>query len=63
MAKSLHVSSVAMGFAGLGAIHHMLTAETSNFAALCTAHLHNNNPLALSVLNPTANNMLEHYQL
>jgi hypothetical protein len=63
MAKSLHVSSVAMGFADLCTIHHMLMAETSNFAALCAALLHNDNPLALSVLNPTTSNMLEHCQL
>ncbi len=59
-AKSLHASSVAIGFAGLCAIHHMSTAETSNFAALCSALLHEDNPLALSVLDPTTCNMLEH---
>jgi hypothetical protein len=62
-AKSSCVSSIAMGFAGLCAIHHMSTAETSDFAALCTALLHDNNPLALSVLDPTTGNMLEHCQL
>jgi hypothetical protein len=56
-AKSLRASSVTMGFAGLCAINHMLTAETSNFAALCAALLHNNNLLALSVLDPTTGNM------
>jgi hypothetical protein len=52
-----------MGFAGLCAIHHMTMAETSNFAALCSALLHQDNPLALSVLGPTTGNMLEHCQL
>jgi hypothetical protein len=51
MAKSLRASSVAMGFVGLCAIHHMTMAETSNFAALCSALLHKDNPLALSVLD------------
>jgi hypothetical protein len=49
-----------MGFVGLCAIHHMLTAETSNFVALCSALLHKDNPLALSVLDPATGNMLEH---
>jgi hypothetical protein len=49
MAKSLRVSSVAIGFVGLCTIHHMSTAETSSFAALCAALLHHDNPLALSV--------------
>jgi hypothetical protein len=40
MAQSLHNNSVAMGSAGLCAIHHMTMAETSNFAALCSALLH-----------------------
>ncbi len=62
-AKSLRASSVAMGFADLCTIHHMPTAETSNFAALCSALLHEDNPLALSVLDPTTGNMLEHCQL
>jgi hypothetical protein len=53
-------SSAAMGFAGLCPIHHMSKAETSNFAALCSALLHKDNPLALSVLIPTTSNMLEH---
>jgi hypothetical protein len=63
MAKLLCTSSVAMGFVGLCAIHHMSTADTSNFAALCSALLHEDNPLALSVLDPTTSNMLEHRQL
>ncbi len=62
-AKSLGTSSVAMGFAGLCTIHHMSKAETSNFAALCSALLHEDNPLALSVLDPTTGNMQEHCQL
>jgi hypothetical protein len=62
-AKSSRVSPVAMGFAGLCAIHHMTTAETSNFAALCSALLHKDNPLALSALHPTTGNMLEHSHL
>ncbi len=62
-AKSLHSPPVAMGFAGLCAMHHMTTAEISNFAALCSALLHNDNLLALSVLDPTTSNMLEHCQL
>jgi hypothetical protein len=49
-----------MGFAGLCAMHHMMTAETTNFAALSSALLHEDNLLALSVLDPTTGNMLEH---
>jgi hypothetical protein len=41
----------------------MITAETSNFTALCSALLHKDNQLALSVLAPTTGNMLEHCQL
>jgi hypothetical protein len=63
MAKSLGASSVSMGIAGLCAINHMTTAETSNFDALCFALLHEYNLLALSVLDPTTGNMLEHHQL
>ncbi len=63
MAKPSCASSVAMGFAGLCTIHHMSTAYTSNFAALCSALLHKNNLLALSILDPTTGNMLEHCQL
>jgi hypothetical protein len=63
IAKLSRASSVAMGFAGLCAIHHMTTAETSNFAALCSALLHQDNLLALLVLDPTTSNMLEHHQL
>jgi hypothetical protein len=62
MTKSSYFSSIAMGFAGLCAIHHMSTAETSNFAVLCVALLHDN-PLTLSVLDTTTGNMLEHCQL
>jgi hypothetical protein len=52
-----------MGFAGLCTIHHMMMAEASNLAALCSALLHKDNLLALSVLDPTTGNMLEHCQL
>jgi hypothetical protein len=52
-----------MGFAGLCTMHHMTTAETANFVALCSALSHKDNPLALSVLDPTTGNMLEHCQL
>ena len=62
-ANSLRAFSVAIGFAGLCTIHHMTTAETSNFADHCSALLHKDNPLALSVLNPTTGNMLERCQL
>jgi hypothetical protein len=55
-AKSLHASPVAMGFVHLCAMHHMTKAETSNFSALCSALLHKDNPLALSVLDPTTSN-------
>jgi hypothetical protein len=41
----------------------MRTAETTNFAAICSTLLHKDNPLALSVLDPTTGNMLEHCQL
>ncbi len=63
MAKLLRASLVTVGFVGLCAIHHMMTAETSNFAALYSALLHEDNLLALSVLDPTTGNMLEHCQL
>jgi hypothetical protein len=52
-----------MGFAGLCAMHHMTTVETTNFAALCAALSYKDNPLALSVLNPTTGDMLEYRQL
>ncbi len=52
-----------MGFVGLCTIDHMLTAEASNFATLCSSLLHKDDPLALSVLDPTTGNMLEHCQL
>jgi hypothetical protein len=54
---------VAMRFAGLCAMHHMIKTETTNFAALCSALSHEDNPLTLSVLDPTTGNMLEHHQL
>jgi hypothetical protein len=52
-----------MGFAGLCTMHHMMTAETTNFFSLCSALLLKVNPLALSGLAPTTGNMLEHHQL
>ncbi len=61
--KSLRASPVAMGFAGLCTINNMTTAVTSNFATLYSALSHKDNPLALSVLDPTIGNMLEHHQL
>ncbi len=61
--KSLCSPAVAMGFVGLCAMHHMMSAEITNFAALCSALLQEDNPLALSVLNPTTGNVLEHCQL
>ncbi len=62
-AKSSCSPLVAMGFAGLCAMYHMTTAETTNFAALCSAFLLKDNPLAMSVLDPTIGNMLKHCQL
>jgi hypothetical protein len=62
-AKSSHSPPAAMRFAGLCALHHMRTAETTNFATLCSALWHGDNPLALSVLDPTTSTMLEHCQL
>jgi hypothetical protein len=62
-ARSLHSPLVAMGFACLCTVHHMMTAETTNFAALCSALLHKDSPLALSALDPTTGNILEHCQL
>ncbi len=62
-AISLQYPPVALGFAGLCTMNHMTTAETTNFAALCSEFLHKDNPLALSILDPTTNNMLEHRQL
>jgi hypothetical protein len=44
-------------------MHHMRSVETTNFAALCSALLHKDKPLALSVLDPTTGNVLEHCQL
>jgi hypothetical protein len=52
-----------MGFAGLCATHHMTSVEITNFAALCSALLQEDDPLALSVLDPTTSNVLEHCQL
>jgi hypothetical protein len=63
MAKFSCASSVAVGFAGLCAIHHMTMAETSNFAVLCSALSHKDNLLALSVIDSTTGNILEHCQL
>jgi hypothetical protein len=63
IAKSSCCPPVAMGFAGLCTMNHMMTAETTNFATLCSAHSHKDNPLALSFLDPTTGNMLEHCQL
>ncbi len=62
-AKSLCSLPVTMEFVGLCAMHHMTTAESSKFAALCSALLHKDNLLALSVLDPTTGNMLDHHQL
>jgi hypothetical protein len=62
-AKSSCSSPVAMGFARLCAMHHMTTAETTSFAALCSALLHKGNALALSVLDPTTGDMLEHSRM
>ncbi len=62
-AKSSCSPAVAMGFVGLCAMHHMMTGETTNFVALCSALLHKENVLALSVLDPTSSNMLEHCHL
>jgi hypothetical protein len=62
-AKSSCSPPVSMGIASLCAMHHMTSAETTNFAALCSALLHKDNLLALSVLDPTTGNMLEHRQL
>jgi hypothetical protein len=62
-AKSSRAPLVAIGFVGLCAVHHMMTAETTHFAALCSALLHKDNPFALSVLDPTTGDMLEHCQL
>jgi hypothetical protein len=48
-----------------GSLHHVShdSVVTTTFAALCSALLHVDNPLALSVLDPTTSNMLEHCQL
>ncbi len=63
-AKFSRSPPVVMGFAGLCTMHHMMTAKTTtNFAILYSALLHNDNPLALTVLDPTTGNMLEHCQL
>ncbi len=62
-AKSSCSPPVAMGLASLCTMYHMQTAETTNFATLCSALLHEDTPLALSVLDPTTSNMLEHCQL
>jgi hypothetical protein len=52
-----------MGFVGLCAMHQMMSVETTNFAALCSALLHKDILLALSLLDPTTGNVLEHCQL
>jgi hypothetical protein len=52
-----------MRFVGLCAMHHMTTAETTHFDALCSALSHKDNLLALSVPEPTTGNILEHCQL
>jgi hypothetical protein len=52
-----------MGFVGLCAAHHMMSAEVNNFVSLCAALLQEDNPLALSVLDPTTGDILEHCQL
>jgi hypothetical protein len=44
-------------------MHHMTSVEITNFAALCSALLYENNLLDLSVLDPTTINVLEHRQL
>jgi hypothetical protein len=59
-AKSSCSPTKTMGYVGLCTMHHMVSAETTNFAALCSALLHKDKPLALSVLEPTTGNMLEH---
>jgi hypothetical protein len=62
-AKSPCSPPKAMGFAGLCTMQHMTTAETTNSATLCSALLHEDQPLVLSVLDPKTSNILEHCQL
>jgi hypothetical protein len=52
-----------MGFAGLCAAHHMTSVEVNNFASLFAALLQEDNLLALSILDPTTVDILEHCQL
>jgi hypothetical protein len=48
-----------------GPLHHAShdISKITNFSALCSALLHKDNPLALSVLNPATSDVLEHCQL
>jgi hypothetical protein len=62
-AKSSCSPPVALGFVGLCTMHHMTTAETTSFAAFYSALLQDKKLLALSVLDPTTGNMLEHCQV
>jgi hypothetical protein len=49
----LVLSSSSNGFfLGLCTMHHMTTAETTDFAALCSALLHEDNLSTLTVLDP-----------
>jgi hypothetical protein len=62
-AKSSCSPTVAMGFAGLCAAHHIMSVEENNFVTLCSALSQEDNPLALSVFDPTTGIILEHCQL
>jgi hypothetical protein len=61
--KSLHAPTVMQGFAGLCTAHYMTIDEVAKFALLCTSLLQVDVLLALSVLNPSIGESLQHCQL
>ncbi len=61
--KSLCCHIKTLGFAGLCATHHMTTNDVTKFASLCTSLLQVDDPSALSVLNPSTGELLQHCQL
>jgi hypothetical protein len=62
-AKTLHVSEEPLGFAGLCQAFSMSLKEADGFAYLCAALEKVDSLSALSVLDPTTGDFLEHCQL
>jgi hypothetical protein len=52
-----------LGFVGLCGAHHMTTDKETKFASLCTSLLQIDDPLALSVLDPSTGELLQNCQL